>query len=354
MSPYSNSFQLATRDANPIAFSRPKPHLFPALQNRQNNAPAQSGPNILDVTEVWRENLRRNAQSLDEQIDGFSQLKLSKPVSPSQPSLSFAQPGPESALGQDKKWPWMGETPNLSSSPVSDISGGSTARGAQSPDRFSSVGSQTWPSFPSWDMSVAAAHNFSLANETPAFRAPRERLSLDSLNGSAFASTSGDRQYQPQTHDSLLKQHGGFDFSTQAPSNPPRQKSTFVSTTRTNFEPSTPALSMARAPIGNGAVSKAVSVNNASNLPPASLDFLSITHPRSPPQEWQYGQGGQASSSISPSSPSATRLEVGARNMAHGKKSGPAEPAPSNRKSVLYKTEMCRNWEEKGHCFYEQ
>ncbi|PWN51542.1 hypothetical protein IE53DRAFT_313736 [Violaceomyces palustris] len=38
--------------------------------------------------------------------------------------------------------------------------------------------------------------------------------------------------------------------------------------------------------------------------------------------------------------------EVAHRNWAGG-------PSPNNRKLDLYKTELCRSWEEKGYCHYE-
>ncbi|SJX61733.1 uncharacterized protein SRS1_12717 [Sporisorium reilianum f. sp. reilianum] len=338
MSPYSNSFQPVQNNAKPVSFPLPRPHLFPPLQERHNSAPAKSGLNILDVTDIWREDVRRASQRLDEQINQLSQLKLSDPVPLAQPHSFFAQSRPESGLGRDKTWPWMEEIPNLSSSPVSDISSANTTRASQSPDAFTPFEPQAWPSFPSWDMNVAAS---SLPNDTQTFIAPHGRFSPDSLHGSTTVSTSSHGSLH--TQDLFLKQQQqGLDFVNHTRPVAPHQVSTSFGAVRTHFDPFAPAGPSPQAAVGSGVAPKAVPIQNGFNLLPASLSPWSITQPNSPPQ-----------SSFFPGNAAVVQPTLAPSNIAHGKKASPNEPAPFNRKSELYKTEMCRNWEEKGYCFYK-
>lgn len=347
MSSYSNSFQPARHDARALTFPLPKPHPIPSLQSRHRSAPVKSSLNILDFTDTWREEVRRSSQRLDDSIRTYGQLGLSDPVPAPQPRLPLVPSWPDSALGRDKNWPWIGENPNLSTSSVSDISSADPVRALQSPDSFSPVESQTWPSFPSWDMSAAAAQDFRL--DTHAFGAPQGRFSPDSLGGPTITSTSSNGQHQRQTYEFLPKQQqGGFNSLAETSSVTPYQGSIPISNMRTTFDPFASASSMPQAPIGSGSPTKRVAADNAAS------DW-SVTHPRTPSlKDWQHGQGGQPASSFFPSNPAAIQPATVPRNTMHDKKAAPGKPAPFNRKKELYKTEMCRNWEEKGYCFYEE
>ncbi|TKY86802.1 hypothetical protein EX895_004443 [Sporisorium graminicola] len=352
MSTYSNNFRSANRDPKPISRPLPRHHLFSPLQSRHNSDPAKSGLNILDLIEVWREDVLRASQRLNEQVHWLSPLKLSEPVSQQQPHSPFAQSWTEPGLGRDKSWPWMDETPIFSSSPAFDVSSQSTARARQSLNAFDPIESQGWPSFPSWDLSAAAARDVSLVNEAHA-GIYKGKLTPQSLHSCTIASVTSQGQYHTQTH---IPYRVGqrFSFPTRSTSVVPHQGSTSFGSVRTTFDTFTSPGPMLQVPIGSGLATTPVPVSDLRNLPPASLDYSSNTPSCTTPSEWQHGPAVQPLNSFFPNSSSVVPPTTAPRGVVYDKKGAPAQPAPFNRKSELYKTEMCRNWEEKGYCFYKE
>lgn len=388
MSPFWNTTPFANNYPKPFTYSLPKPNAFVAQQNSLENRSAKSPQNILDLTHAWREEVRRASQRPDDLVLADNRLGSSNPIRPLQTSFlesprlpstfpqspplqssflqspplppallqspplpstflqsprlycppALAQPTP--VLGFHTERSWLDESSDLSSSPVSDLSSARTVLAPQSPSSYSTVADvepQTKPSFPGWSLNAAAAdfvpsnknrflgeHSSSFSPERPGVFFGRSSSYIDPVHPGEPVYGAGH-------------QHFGSNTSPQTFAGPHLPPPTFTNTVNIPDNRYVGPSRAALAPIATGLPPHVRNHAPRMLTPPTLLQQPPTQHFHKPDIHPRH-----SFFPIFPPAPvpSHTAAERG--------------PSPFNRKTELYKTEICRNWEEKGFCYYRE
>nr|CDI52521.1 metal-dependent hydrolase [Melanopsichium pennsylvanicum 4] len=302
-----------------------------------------------DIGQIWDENVRRANRRLVDEIELLNRLVFEGQAHHRQQTSfhAFTWPNSDPDDGSDQTWP-SNPARLLSSSPISAVSN-DTGRSLTSPlspdsDGSTESNSNEWTFHPNWSFEPS-----SLDHHNPEYNDSRTtshplRESYSNVQAGSINSSSG--QWAGQLGAPTYQ---GPDLHSFA--EPQRQQLGLYSCTENSGSPSTPLA------IRGFRVSK-------------SYDTSSITAPQ------LLAKGASTASELTtqleewpeltkhglhiPTQPNPYALYYDAQTQPcypvelHLTCNGRYGPSPTNKKVELYKTEMCRNWEEKGDCYYKK
>lgn len=327
------------------AISKPLP--VPTSKVVHGSATLPPPQNHPDISQLWREDVRRAARILDNELGQYKHLSLADSKQVKQPVFQQATSWPPAGHRRDNAWPWLNDTTRLSSSPLSDDSGTvmasfSARNNVTSPQSTGSInaedGNKAWAFCPSWSL-----------DHTP----QDPRVPKDANTGSRFyASPTPDIAYESDTDSSGNSNYGGLAPMSPNPSQPEslynilgtanaQQSSTFRNHEHNKTVPSFDMHQLSQALFASDKSINTNSTDTSSRLLVSASRESMLT-------------SQLARTSMQTFVPIGFMLFENQIEYPHYSRDTKrlGGPVPWNRKTELYKTEMCRNWEERGVCEY--
>lgn len=345
-----------------IAYPLPKPHHVVTSQ-KTHVSPALPPPlKNPEISQIWKADARRDARRLDELFDNELELlgrlnltssndhdarKQLQYRAPTWPCVSLSEDGQQQ---QQQQQPWLSNDAALSSSPGSEVSYQSCPNpnfqrpailGMSTQGHAAKDGPSEWAFHSSWP---ATAQNLPPPFYSDIGAEFRTSPSPDSAYGSD-TNSSGPSSYDRQASFSPIHQQAGL---TPIESMHMQQLGLYNNHERNELTSSQAQHQTSQAP--GGSELSAAKVDNAASskfLATSSQASMLVSHLHS-----QCGlQYGKSMTNFIPVGFLLVQTDADHSNdwQALGSFDG---PSPKNRKMELYKTEMCRNWEEKGSCEY--
>lgn len=328
MDPSAPSFRSLCKDADASAFAPPtklKSFLPPQIQH--DSAPIKSEQDVLDTHRTWSKDELPSYQHFQEEIRRFRWLSLNQ-VMPSYqqlppPQLSWS----ESDHGVHQHWSWLNDSAPLSSSTVCELKSNST-------------GLET---ISSPQVVVAPRGRFQPHIQQTMDFIPTQRCSSSFELQQTYSSRP---QKQPGARP-LTHHHSaipGLSFV--------RESSSYTSNVSASLNPHNKMQFDAQPAI-------CAEAWHQLSPPSASLKLLAtfanrsdFAHQLEAHHNSQHKQAASAGHSFFPADTYVPVLTSRSRKASNDRTEHTRGPSAFNAKEKLYKTEICRNWEEKGFCYY--
>ncbi|EST07612.2 Zinc finger, CCCH-type [Kalmanozyma brasiliensis GHG001] len=368
MTQYWNNAHFAASPKN-VPYTLPKPSTFGAKHSGQESRSFTSSHSFFDFTDAWRERIRQSDRRPDDVVRTNSQLEVSDISRFLQNPTGPTNAWPVASQGFSTRRSWLdGNDIFSSSSPTSEVSDPSNTRASQSISPRTSIGSQDWEFCPTWSLNNAAKDFVPTKKAETAGECFSFSSQSQAMSNNPFVLGSGSYP-TPQSTYAAHQQRTDFNAfrHTQAVS-PPRALTSYNKPyiNSQGFE-SQPA---PQAPIGSRAP-RLISSNPFPTAYTPTFGSSCVQHSQvQSEQRWQIDSQPRPSFFPVPSPPAPApvlgswnapravvappRLDAGHGhwNGSSGTTHEPRGPSPFNHKTELYKTELCRNWEEKGFCYY--
>lgn len=351
-------------DFDPFTYQVSGSHSFPktppsvAPQKLQRHAilpPPRTHP---EISQIWSADVRRASRRLDNELEVFDRLSLKETAPAEQPTRSSALSWPPLANNDNDAWLWLSETSKVSSPRTDQLltqtsSNGSPLRVKDAPLWASPVSDEaplSLASFPSWSLdSALQASSFSAYSDIGAdFRGSPTPDSVDGSDSDSSGPSSCGRQASlspipaPQRREDRFAHTQTYEQQIEVCRDTER-----ASFSSASFSPRqiSPVPIGFQKPTDDAAVKPATQLLATSSPQSMLLNQLHVQH------GFHVADSAGQTGAFIP----VGFLYVPSHATTPGEwqaQRGWTGPSFRNRKSELYKTEMCRNWEEKGSCEY--
>ena len=342
----SHGFSETTATATPL----PNPHSVAPSQKTSTPSASLSHPGFSASTQPWLDNVARTSGCADEGIQMFQRLKLGEECCSRLPASQRARSWPPTELGLRESLLWLNE---YTKPPLSSVVG---------PTDHCTVACHH---------RVAGAHGFvNHASEHSTFLKP---FSLDgnlsAANLGAVGTSSRPRSALDYTQNSGKGYHFnpfGYDRSLHLSQNDKQPSSAAAASIPKLLQQHEPSSTdtgcknkssfgwplLAPGLFGAKPTSRFTGVGASERtLEAASHESLHVARLQTP-KVWKYESPHRATTPFVATGTPPVPGKADYTSKWKGLGCEEEGPSPKNRKIELYKTEMCRNWEQKGSCGY--